>query len=295
MDDVLTDLGLPALPDALPAPVVDAHTHLDAVEQRCRLRPEEALRLAVAVGVRRLVQVGCDEADSVWAEAFAAAHPSVVANVALHPNEVARHPERVERALAVIERLAQAGPHVRGIGETGLDYYRTAEPGDQARQRDAFAAHIELAATLGLTLVIHDRDAHADILDVLAGSAHPDRVVLHCFSGDADFARRSLDRGYWLSFPGVITYPANAALREALAVTPPDRLLVETDAPYLTPVPARGKPNASYLVPHTVRFMASQRGWDLAETCALLEANAFAAFGGPWGDSAAPASADARG
>jgi len=279
----LAELSLPSLPEALPAPVVDAHTHLDAVAERSGLDPDTNLALAAAVGVTRLVQVGCDEADSVWAEAFAASHPAVVANVALHPNEIARHRERVEGGLATIERLAQAGPHVRAIGETGLDYFRTPDLADQARQRDGFAAHIELACRYGLSLVIHDRDAHADVLDVLAGSPQPQRVIMHCFSGDADVARRCLKRGYWLSFPGVVTYKANAFLREALAVVPPEQLLVETDAPYLTPVPARGKPNASYLVPHTVRFLAAQRGWDLAETCALLSANAEAAFGGPWG------------
>jgi len=281
--DLLAELKLPPLPEPLPVPTIDAHTHLDATTERSGLDAELALDLAARVGVTRLVQVGCDEADSVWAEAFARAHPSVVANVALHPNEVARHPERVAAGLATVERLAQAGPHVRAIGETGLDYYRTTDPADQARQRDAFAAHIELAARHGLTLVIHDRDAHADILDVLDGSSPPERVVMHCFSGDADFARAAARRGYWLSFPGVVTYKANAFLREALAVAPADRILAETDAPYLTPIPARGRPNSSYLLPHTVRFVAAQRGWDVAEACERLAANAAAAFGGPWG------------
>jgi TatD DNase family protein len=284
---VLAELGLPALPEPLHAPTTDAHTHLDAVAERSGLDAAAALGLAAAVGITRIVQVGCDAADSIWAEAFAAAHPTVIANVALHPNEVARHPERLAESMAVIERLAGAGPHVRAIGETGLDYYRTTDPAAQARQREAFAAHIELAAAHRLTLVIHDRDAHADILDVLDGSARPDRVVMHCFSGDADHARRSLARGAWLSFPGVITYKANAYLREALAATPPERLLVETDAPYLTPVPARGRPNSSYLLPHTVRYVAELRGWDLAWTCQLLADNAVAAFGGPWGDGTA--------
>jgi TatD DNase family protein len=276
--------GLPPLPEPLPVPVTDAHTHLDAVTEKSGLDAELALDLAAAVGVTKVVQVGCDEADSVWAEAFARTHPNVVANVALHPNEVARRPERAAAGLATIERLARAGRHVRAVGETGLDYYRTTDPADQRRQRDYFAAHIELAAAAGLTLVVHDRDAHADILSVLDGSPRPERVVMHCFSGDADHARRCLARGYWLSFPGVITYKANGYLREALAVTPPDKVLVETDAPYLTPNPARGKPNSSYLLGHTVRFVARERGWDLGEACALLAANAAAAFGGPWGD-----------
>jgi TatD DNase family protein len=279
---LLADLGLPEAPEPLPGFAADSHTHLDAVEERSGLRPDDALALAAAVGIDRIVQVGCDEPSSLWAAEFALAHPSVVAAVALHPNEVARHPERTKPGVETVERLAGAGAHVRAIGETGLDYFRTTEPEGQVLQREAFAAHIEIAAAHDLTLVIHDRDAHDDILDVLAGSTAPSRVVMHCFSGDADFAHRCLDRGYWLSFPGVTTYKANHHLRRALAVTPPDRLLVETDAPYLTPVPARGRPNSTYLLPHTIRFVAEQREWDLAETCALLTRNTMAAFGGAW-------------
>ena len=282
--DILAAHALPPLPPPLPSPVVDAHTHLDAVRESTGLPVEAAIAAAALVGVDRIVQVGCDADDSLAAERLAAGTASVVANVALHPNEVARHPERVASGLETIARLATAGPHVRGVGETGLDYFRTTDPSDRARQRDAFAAHIDIACQSGLTLVIHDRDAHEDILDVLAASAAPQRVVMHCFSGDADLARRCVERGYWLSFPGVLTYKANVHLRRALAMTPPERVLAETDAPYLTPVPARGRPNSSYLLPHTVRFIAAQRGWDLAETCALLRGNAFAAFGGPWGD-----------
>jgi TatD DNase family protein len=256
---------------------------MESVAAMSGLDPDVALALAAAVQVTHVVQIGCDAADSIWSEAFAATHPQVVAAVSLHPNEVARHPERVEAGLATIERLAGAGHHVRAIGETGLDYYRTTEPADQARQREAFAWHIELAAACGLALVIHDRDAHADILDVLDGSPQPDRVIMHCFSGDADFARRCAERGYWLSFPGVVTYKANAYLRRALAATPPEQLLVETDAPYLTALPARGRPNSSYLMAHTVRYIAEQREWDLAATCDRLTSNAFAAYGGPWG------------
>lgn len=277
---------LPPAPAPLPASVVDAHTHLDAAAAHndgSGLTAEEALTVAAGVGVERVVQVGCDAADSAWAVELAQRHPNVVANVAMHPNEVARRPELVERGLETIADLAR-DPHVRGIGETGLDYFRTTDAAGQARQRDAFAAHIEIARSHGLTLVIHDRDAHDDILDVLAAQALPDRVVMHCFSGDADFARRCLDLGFWLSFPGVVTYPANGHLRAALAITPRTRLLVETDAPYLTPVPARGRANSPYLLPHTVRYVADQRGWDLLATCRLLTANAFAAFGGPWGD-----------
>ncbi len=275
---------MPAAPDPLPASVVDAHTHLASVTERVGMPVEANLELAREAGVERLVDVGWDAASSRVCVENSLRHPNVVANVALHPNDVARHPELVAAGLAEVERLANLGPHVRGVGETGLDYFRTTDAGDQSRQRDAFAAHIAIARSAGVTLVIHDRDAHDDVLDVLDAGPLPDRVVMHCFSGDADFARRCVDRGFWLSYPGVVTYKANAHLREALAVTPREKVLVETDAPYLTPVPARGRPNASYLVAHTVRFVADQRGWDLTDACRLLTANTFEAFGGPWGD-----------
>ena len=154
-------------------------------------------------------------------------------------------------------------PRVRAVGETGLDYYRTRDEAGQAVQREAFAAHIAMAKAHGRTLVVHDRDAHSDILDVLDSEGPPDRLVMHCFSGDADFARACVDRGAYLSFAGPVTFKPNEPLRAALAITPLDRVLVETDAPYLTPMPFRGRPNASYLVPHTVRFMADTLALDL--------------------------------
>ncbi len=279
-----TEQGLPPSPYPLPRPVVDAHTHLESVRERTGVEVRQTIEWAAAAGVTRLVDVGVDADSSTRCVEIAREFASVVANVALHPNEVARHPERVESGLAVIEALARQGGAVRGVGETGLDYYRTNDPAGQARQRDAFAAHAAIAAAAGLTLVIHDRDAHADVLDVLAGSPRPARIVMHCFSGDADHARRCLDVGAWLSYPGVVTYKANQFLRDALAVTPDDRVLVETDAPYLTPIPARGRPNSPYLLPHTVAFVAEQKGWALDEACERLTANAFAAFGGAWGD-----------
>lgn len=278
----LAELGLPGLPEPLPRPCVDAHTHLDAVAERTGLTPAESLDLAQAVGIGWVVQAGDSLADSRLAESLARQYPAVIACVALHPNEVARHPRTYDHDFAAIQALAVAGRHVRAVGETGLDYYRTTDPAAQARQRAALADHIGLAAELGLTLVIHDRDAHADVLAILADNPPAPRVVMHAFSGDADLATACAERGYWLSFPGVTTYNANHHLRRALAVTPADRVLVETDAPYLTPVPARGRPNGPYLVPHTVRFVAEQRGWSLAAACDQLRHNAFAAYGGAW-------------
>ena len=279
----LEALGLPGLPEALDVPTVDAHTHLDSVKERTGLSADDSLELARVVGIGWVIQAGDTAADCQWGEALALRHSQVVSCVALHPNEVARHPERYEAGFGVIARLAQAGDHVRGIGETGLDYYRTTDAQAQALQREAFGRHIRLACDLGLTLMIHDRDAHEDVLAILDDSPKPARVVMHAFSGDSAHARECVKRGYWLSFPGVITYPANHHLREALAVTPRDKVLVETDAPYLTPLPRRGRPNGPYLAPYTVRFVADQRGWDLGETCLALRENAFAAYGGPWG------------
>lgn len=273
---------LPPRPEPLPRPVVDSHCHLDTADHVTGLSPADALARAAEVNVTRIVQIGCDVQDSRWAVETARAHPEIVATVALHPNEAARMTrEQLIAALVELNGLA-ADEHVRGVGETGLDYYRTREDEGKARQHESFAAHISLAKEHGKTLVIHDRDAHEDILAVLDAEGPPERFVMHCFSGDEAFARECLDRGGYLSFPGPVTYKANDDLRQALRVTPRDRVLVETDAPYLVPVPWRGYPNASYLIPHTVRFMADTRGEPVDELCDALTENAFAAFGGAW-------------
>lgn len=275
----------PPAPEPLPHPVVDNHCHLDV-----RRGPDEEpvdvealLAAAAAVGVPRIVQIGCDLPGARWAVEAATTHDALVAGVALHPNEapLMAAAGRLEEALAEIERLAASHPRVRAVGETGLDTFRTGEEG-RAAQVASFAAHIDLAKRLDKTLVIHDRDAHEQVLEVLDAEGAPERWVMHCFSGDADFARRCLDRGAHLSFAGTVTFKNAQPLREALAVAPQDRILVETDAPYLTPTPHRGRLNASYLVPLTVRTMAETRGEDLGELCAALDANTEVAFGGGW-------------
>ena len=182
-------------------------------------------------------------------------------------------------------RWSRAWPVIRGSGRWGRPGWTTTGPGTRPGRRSngqAFADHIALAKAYDQTLVVHDRDAHADVLEVLDAEGPPDRIVMHCFSGDADFARACLDRGAYLSFAGPVTFKPNEPLRAALAVTPLDRVLVETDAPYLTPMPFRGRPNASYLVPHTVRFMADTLGLDLEVLGQALADNASAAFGGVW-------------
>ncbi len=281
--------GWPQTPEALPSPVVDNHCHLDhrayskATKDGLLIPVDEALDRAAGVGVTRIVQVGCDLEGSRWAVSTAEAYPSVVAAVALHPNEAPALAEagELDAALAEIDRLAGSGHHVRAVGETGLDYFRTGEDGRPA-QHASFREHIRIAKRHDKTLVIHDRESHADILAILDDEGVPDRVVMHCFSGDADFARECVERGAHLSFAGTVTFKNADNLREALRVTPIDRILVETDAPFLTPAPYRGEPNASFLIPLTVRFMAGIAGLSVDEMCRAIDENTDQAFGGPW-------------
>jgi TatD DNase family protein len=276
----------PPAPEPLAVPVFDSHTHLDITVHEAGVPagaagddPVEALIAAAAKsGVDRLLQVGVDVATSRWGAELAARHPSVLAAVALHPNEAPRLSD-LDTALREIEALA-AEPRVRGVGETGLDTFRTGDEG-RAAQELSFRAHIAIAKRYAKPLIIHDRDAHADVLRVLDEEGAPDVVVLHCFSGDADFAAECVRRGYLLSFAGTVTFANATALREAAALTPPEQLLVETDAPYLTPVPYRGRPNASYLIPLTMRALAETTGTDLDTLCAAVSANGERAFG-PW-------------
>jgi TatD DNase family protein len=278
-------MNRPEAPAPLPHPVVDNHCHLDIARgEEPPLPVTEALARAAAVGVPRIVQIGCDLEGARWAAALAEDHDDVVAGVALHPNEAPRLAARgeLDDALAEIERLAAGSDRVRAVGETGLDHFRTDESG-RAAQHASFRAHVDLARRLDKTLVIHDRDAHEDVLAVLDEVGTPARWVMHCFSGDADFARACLDRGAHLSFAGTVTFKNAEPVRAALRLAPRDRILVETDAPFLAPSPHRGLENASYLVPLTVRAMADVRGDDLAELCAALDRNTEVAFGGTWG------------
>ncbi|MFC6147918.1 MULTISPECIES: TatD family hydrolase [Mumia] len=274
----------PPLPEALPGPVVDNHCHLDMDDSAEQLSVLDALARAREVNVTRIVQIGCDLPGARWAVAAAEAHDVIIAGVALHPNEAPRLAAdgELDAALAEIESLVASSPRVRAVGETGLDYFRTGEDG-LAAQHESFRAHIAMAKKHDKTLVIHDRDAHADVLAVLDEVGAPERTVMHCFSGHADFARACVERGFWLSYAGTVTFKNAQPVRDALAVTPMDRILVETDAPFLTPTPHRGKPNASYLVPTTVRAMAQVLDADLADLCAAIDANTDAAFGGTWG------------
>ncbi|MEE1929470.1 TatD family hydrolase [Streptomyces sp. TRM 70351] len=273
-----TSQPAPPLPVPLDVPVADSHTHLDMQDTTVA----EALEKAARVGVTTVVQIGCDLARARWAADVAAEHPGVWAAVALHPNEAPRLAleegrEALEAALAGIAELA-ALPQVLAVGETGLDYFRTGPEG-VAAQQESFRRHITLAKELGKALVIHDREAHHDVLRLLDEEGAPERTVFHCFSGGADMARVCAAKGYFMSFAGNVTFKSARPLREALAVAPPELLLVETDAPFLTPEPYRGRPNAPYLVPVTLRAMAEVRGTDVDVLAEHVAANTARAFG----------------
>lgn len=285
--------GLPAVPDPLPLPVVDNHTHLDIGAIRRDAWPDHdavaaddaelnaLIATAARVNVTRAVQVGCDLPSARWTADLVERQPRLVGAIALHPNEAPRLAERgeLDDAYAEIARLARR-PRIRCVGETGLDYFRTGTEGQQVQQ-DSFRWHIALANELDLTLQIHDRDAHQDVLRLLAEEGAPRRTVFHCFSGDAAMARACVEAGYFLSFSGTVTFKNAQPLRDALAVVPLDRLQVETDAPYLTPTPYRGRPNASYLIPHTVGAMAQVLAVDVPRLCRALDETAEHLYG-PW-------------
>ncbi|MEX5631261.1 TatD family hydrolase [Parafrankia sp. FMc2] len=263
----------PPPPEALPVPAVDAHCHLDLMDTPVA----EAIAAARAVGITRMITVGVDLATSRWQAGVAAEHPEVRAAVAIHPNEAARGvPEETFEAIAALARTAG----VVAVGETGLDYYRTA-PEQHAVQQESFRRHIAIAKEAGRALMIHDREAHDDTLRILAEEGAPERVVFHAFSGDAAMAKLCADAGYVMSFAGNVTFKNAETLREAAAAAPADLLLVETDAPYLTPVPWRGRPGGPYLIPLTLRVLAQTRGVAVDELAAQVTANAERTFG-PW-------------
>ena len=273
------DLRYPAAPEPLAVPVYDNHAHLEILDGDEPLSLIEQLDRAEAVGIVGVVQASGDIESSRWAVEAAASDRRVLAAVAIHPNDAPAYAEegRLDEALAVIDELA-GHPRTRAIGETGLDFFRT-EPERRGPQFTSFEAHIALAKKHGIAMQIHDRDAHDAVLETLARVGAPETTVFHCFSGDDAMARVCADAGYHLSFAGNVTFKNAQNLRDALAVTPLDRILVETDAPFLTPTPLRGRPNAPYLVPITVRFIAVELGIDVDELCAQLAANTLRVYG----------------
>ena len=276
------EMELPPSPEVLPVSVVDTHCHLDIEDGDLYLTPVVALQKATEVGVNRIVQVGVDVESSRWGVALAAKTNGILATVAIHPNEAPRifaeHGKTaLDTALSEIAEMAKH-PRVRAIGETGLDFFRT-EKDLQSVQEESFRSHIQIAKENNKALVIHDRDAHDEVVKVLHSEGAPEKVVFHCFSGDESLARIAAENGWYCSFSGTVTFKNSNHLRAALATLPPELILVETDAPFLTPTPYRGRPNASYLIPLTVRFMAEVRGMELDQLCNYLSENAERVFG----------------
>jgi TatD DNase family protein len=266
------DRERPPVPDRLPATVVDSHTHLDACGASTAQDVAEMLDRAERAGVAKVVTVADDLAAARWAVQASTWDSRVFAAVAIHPT---RTTEFTEADRCEVERLAR-GERVVAVGETGLDYYWDYAPAKA--QQEAFRWHIDLAKRLGKPLMIHDRDAHEDVLRILEEEGAPETVVFHCFSGDAVIARRCVEAGYVLSFAGTVTFRNARALHEAARLVPEDQFLVETDAPFLTPHPFRGQPNEPYCAAYTVRRLAELRGVGVHEVAHAARTNAERVF-----------------
>ncbi len=295
------DYSWPPAPQALPVSVTDNHTHLESLADVLHDGVElpgidQVIALAVSCGVTKMIQVGCDLDSARATIPMLEAHQELAGAIAIHPNEAPlhsrtadlgpdgleptyaqRHDVSLDDALAEIGELAQH-PKIVAIGETGLDFFR-AGPAGQRTQREAFRAHIALAKEMNLALQIHDRDAHDAVVEILRADGAPERTVFHCFSGEEELARICNEEGWYMSFAGPLTFGANEGLRSALGVADPSLILLETDAPYLTPHPYRGRPNAPYLAVHTMEKIAQVRGLELVEACSLVQRNTQAVYG----------------
>lgn len=273
------DLTYPPLPATLVVGVYDSHAHLEIADGDNPMDYREHLDRASAVGVLGAVQVGGDLETSRWSAEVAAREPRLLAAVAIHPNEAPNYEAAgtLDDSFAEIDELASR-PRVRAIGETGLDFFRTDEGGRTAQFR-SFEAHIGIAKKHDLAMQIHDRDAHKEVIETLLRVGAPERTVFHCFSGDVEMAKLCTDNGWYLSFAGTVTFKNASNLREALSVIPRDRILVETDAPFLTPMPYRGRPNSPYLIPTTLRAMAAHLDTDVAELATQIAENTVRVYG----------------
>lgn len=260
-------------PDPLPEAVIDAHTHLDACGADTAEEVDAAMARAARVGVIAAVTVGGDMPSNRWSVAAAAGRVDLFAAVAVHPTEALT---LTEDARAELERLA-ADPRVVAVGETGLDFYWDSAP--RQAQVEAFAWHIDLAKRAGKPLMIHDRLAHDAIFEILESEGAPDTVVFHCFSGDEAMARVCADRGYVMSFAGPVSFTNAPDLVRAAAVAPLELIMVETDAPFLTPHPHRGRRNEPFALPYTVRALAQIRQIPLDELCRAVRINTERTYG----------------
>ncbi len=279
-DGTRQKLSYPDLPEPLLVGTYDNHTHLEIADGDQPMNYQDHLALANQVGILGAVQVGVTLESSKWSAEVAATDPRLLAAVAIHPNEAARYENK--QALDVdIDGIADLASQerVRAIGETGLDFFRTESEQGKSFQQHSFERHIQIAKDFGLALQIHDRDAHDQVVETLQRVGAPEKVVFHCYSGDIELAKICKDNGWYTSFAGNITIKRNQHLRDSFRHMPKDLILVETDAPFLTPEPLRGRPNAPYLVPITVRFMAAELGMDANELSGQLAKNTVAVYG----------------
>ena len=278
------NLSYPELPEPLLVGTYDNHTHLEIADGDQPMDYQDHMSLAVQVGILGAVQVGVTLESSKWCADVAAKDPRLLAAVAIHPNEAAQYESKqaLDKDIEGIAQLATE-PRVRAIGETGLDFYRTEDSKGIELQQYSFERHIEIAKQNNLALQIHDRDAHEKVVETLLRVGAPDKVVFHCYSGDLELAKICSDNGWYTSFAGNITIKRNQHLRDSLKAMPINKILVETDAPFLTPEPLRGRPNAPYLVPITVRFMAEQLGMEANELSGQIAANTVEVYGS-WGN-----------
>jgi len=271
----------PPLPEKLTTTTVDAHCHLDIEDEDIFMSVEDSLAKAKAVGITGIVQVGVDVPSSKWAIKTAQEFSQIHATVALHPNEapviaLEKGESALDEAIAEIAELAKEDV-VKAIGETGVDFYRTSKEGREFQEK-SFRAHIQIANKLNKPVMVHDRDAHLDALRIL-DDEKAQQVIFHCYSGDKEFAQELVKRGWYLSFAGTCTFKNAQNLREALQVTPLENVLVETDAPFLTPMPYRGYPNSSYMIPLTLATMAKEMNVDINTVADATRTNAEKLFG----------------
>ena len=267
------------LPQALKTKTVDSHAHLELIHNSEPDSPliKQTLAEAASVGIDRVVQVGYSADQSIWSVKCAASFVGqVLAAVALHPNE-APVVEDLEKDLKVIEELA-ANPRVRAIGETGLDFFRTPE-NLRDRQKYSFTRHIKMAKEHKKALVIHDRDSHRAVLDLLIQEGAPANTIFHCYSGDAEMAKECIANEYILSFAGTVTFKNAPELREAVVLVPIEQLLVETDSPFLAPMPNRGALNTPAQIPNTLRVIADLRNESVDYLAGAISENAERIFG----------------
>ena len=270
----------PDLPEPLELGTYDNHTHLEIADGDEPMSVAEHLERMRQVNMLGAVQVGVTLESSIWSAEVAKSEPMLLAAVALHPNEAPLYQTRAELDEAIAGIAALAGqPRVRAIGETGLDFFRTQGEAELEAQAYSFEQHIEIAKENDIALMIHDREAHAEVVQALKRVGAPERTVFHCYSGDLELAQICQQNGWYLSFAGNITFKKNQHLRDSLLAVSPELLLVETDAPFLTPEPMRGRPNAPYLVPHTLRYISALLGWDAIKTAEQINANTERVYG----------------